>query len=211
MDIRSTVLTLGILTAVGAVWLAVSAAKHYRRGKRIPFFFKRRKLMEQAASLVIGALLLAFFAFASFRWGEGLAYRYFPPTLTPSLTSTITLTPTIHAYTSITPTPTSPIPPVHHQYARNPERGGRKKFESIVTPDANSVFSADCVRRKSGMKTSNLSTPASTFENPLTTIMARTATISCWTAFSGPKCGTAGQPCLNWKPADGKAVRAAMP
>ena len=69
MDIRSTVLTLGILTAVGAVWLAVSAAKHYRRGKRIPFFFKRRKLMEQAASLVIGAIAaLVGLALERFTW-----------------------------------------------------------------------------------------------------------------------------------------------
>lgn len=83
MDIRSTVLTLGILGAIGALWMLVSAAKRFRRGKRIPFFFKRRKAFEQAASLSAAALALAFFAFASFRWGEGLAYRYFPPTLTP--------------------------------------------------------------------------------------------------------------------------------
>ncbi len=70
MDIRSTVLTLGILAAIGAVWLAVSAARHIRRAKRIPFFFKRRKLFEQATSLVIAALALAFFAFASFHWGK---------------------------------------------------------------------------------------------------------------------------------------------
>ena len=120
MDIRSTVLTLGILGAIGALWMLVSAAKRFRRGKRIPFFFKRRKAFEQAASLSAAALALAFFAFASFRWVKGWL-PLLPPTLTPA-----------HAYH---------LHPHHHAHPQHNANPDDYQYASITnTPLSSGCF-----------------------------------------------------------------------
>ena len=49
MDIRSTVITLTILAVIAAIWTAVRASRAIQKGKRMPFYFKRRKLYDQAA------------------------------------------------------------------------------------------------------------------------------------------------------------------
>jgi len=58
MDIRSTVLTLTILAVIAAIWSAVRASRTIQKGKRMPFYFKRRKLYDQAAGLILTALAL---------------------------------------------------------------------------------------------------------------------------------------------------------
>jgi len=77
MDIRSTVITLTILAVIAAIWTAVRASRAIQKGKRMPFYFKRRKLYDQAAGLILTALALGAFAYFNFRFGE----RYCLPLL----------------------------------------------------------------------------------------------------------------------------------
>lgn len=140
VDIRSTVFVLSIMAVIAAIWLTLRARSAFRAGKRLPFFFKKREQYELGASLVFGVVLLLGFAYANLRWGEGFAYRYFPPTLTPSLTPTITLTPTLTLTPTITLTPTLTSTPSVTGTPFVPEQIATA-FEAVITQKSDFAFS----------------------------------------------------------------------
>ena len=162
VDIRSTIIVISIMAAIAAIWLAFRARDAFRTGKKLPFFFKKRQQNELGVRLLLAVVLLLGFAYANLRWGEGLAYRYFPPTLTPSLTPTITLTPTRTLTPTLTSTPSvTGTPFVPEEIATD--------FESIVTPNSDFAFSliqfsTDVDDDLQPIK------PAIEFENPLKTV-----------------------------------------
>ena len=116
------------------------------------------------------AVFLAILGIALSRFGEPVAYSYFPPsptamptstaTITPSitLTPTISLTPTITDTPSITDTPTStgtPFLPLAIEAL----------FESSVTPNPDSVFSP--IQFSTEYNGVNAVNPQSFFQNPI--------------------------------------------
>lgn len=159
---------ISIIAAIAAIWLAFRARDAFRTGKKLPFFFKKRQQYELGARLVLAVLLILAFAYANLRWGEGFAYRYFPPTLTPSLTPTITLTPTVTLTPTITLTPSLTSTPSVTGTPFVPEQIATA-FESVVTPKSDFAFSL--IQFSMEIDEDLLAIePAIEFENPLKTI-----------------------------------------
>jgi len=168
VDIRSTIFVISIMAAIAAIWLAFRARNAFRIGNKLPFFFKKRQQYELGARLLLAVLLLLAFAYANLRWGEGFAYRYFPPTLTPSLTPTITLTPTVTLTPTITLTPTLTSTPSVTGTPFIPEQIATV-FESMVTQKSD--FSFSLIRFSTEIDEDLQAVePAIEFENPLETI-----------------------------------------
>lgn len=158
------------MAAFAAVIMVARARNAILSGKKLPFFYKKRQQYELGIRLIISALVLGFFAFASLRWGEGLAYRYFPPTLTPSLTPTITLTPTMTLTPTVTLTPTiTNTPSVTNTPSLSEEIFDQ--FEAIGTPQDDYVFSTIKFSTEVDDDLQPLE-PANEFENPLEVIFA---------------------------------------
>ena len=124
--------------------------------------------------MVVGILLLLFAGWLG-RFGEPVAYRYFPPsptiTLTPTispvpsitLSPTITLTPTITDTPSVTDTPTMTstpyIPPAIEAL-----------FSSDVTPNPDAVFSP--LQFSTVYENFECVAPSTTFVNPIRSMTA---------------------------------------
>lgn len=156
------------MAAVVAVILIYRARNAIRSGKKLPFFYKKRDQFELAVRLIIGALLLVFFAYAALQWGEGLVYQYFPPTLTPSLTPTITLTRTITLTPTLTLTPTITNTPSVTNTPSLPQEI-IDEFEAVVTPQTDYLFSQ--IRFSTEIDDDlQAINPGNEFENPLETI-----------------------------------------
>src|SRR4030067_1538508 len=102
LDIHTAVLTIVALLSVLALYGIWAGIRSIRKARTLKFFRMRRdrmvtgwRMLFLSAIFIIGAILTR-------RFAEPIAYRYFPPTITPTLTHTITFTPTL----SLTPTKT---------------------------------------------------------------------------------------------------------
>ncbi len=147
LDIQTGVLTFVILAALGVLWLILSGIRTIRAARNIPFYRKKHDGMVRGWRMLFTSLVLAGVGFLANRYGEPLAYQVFPPSPSPTVTSTITLTPTITPTPTITLTPTiSPTPsesetPTPTSTPHIPE-GVASLFESTATPPPDAVFSA---------------------------------------------------------------------
>ena len=74
LDIRSTMLTIVIITAVAVVWMVFQAIKAMRSARRLPFYFKRREQILRGWRSFFFALILAGLSFLIYRFGEPIAY-----------------------------------------------------------------------------------------------------------------------------------------
>lgn len=146
VDIRAAVFTAMVLAGLGAVWLIWLGARALQRARQIRFFRIRRQRRAAGWRMIWGAILLGALAFGLGRYGEPVAYRYFPPSPTPSLTPTITLTPTISLTPTITSTPTiTPTPAESYTPTITPTpflpSQVAAQFSSTITPNPSAVFS----------------------------------------------------------------------
>ncbi len=146
MDIRAGIIAAIILSSIGALLVFRSGYRAWMSARRLTFYRIRRQREKAGLFTILISLVLFGFAFTLYRFGEPVAYQFFPPsptiTITPSMTlsptltlsPTITLTPTITDTPSVTDTatvtPTPFIPPAIEVL-----------FESEVTPNPNAVFS----------------------------------------------------------------------
>ena len=106
MDIHAGIITIIILAVLFALLLFRIGIRAIQSARKLTFYRLREKRMSGGwRMLIVGVLLLLFAAWLG-RFGEPIAYRYFPPSPTPSLTPTITLIPTITLSPTITLTPT---------------------------------------------------------------------------------------------------------
>jgi hypothetical protein len=146
MDIRAGIIAAAVMTVLAAVWIFRTGIRTLQSARNLTFFRLRQQRMSAGWRLLGGGLLLLAFAVLLVRFGEPLAYQYFPPSPTPSLTPTrtlipsitptptITLTPTITDTPSITDTPTiTPTPYIPPAI--------EALFESVVTPNPDAAFS----------------------------------------------------------------------
>lgn len=106
MDIRSFVWALVLFSIVGAYFAIRAAIRTMQAARKLSFYSLRKQQNASAWRLLGLCIFLLSFAFWMPNYGEPLIYVYYPPSLTPSLTPTITLTPTISLTPTITTTPT---------------------------------------------------------------------------------------------------------
>ena len=175
MDIRTGIITTVFLAVVAAIFLWWLGIRSIQSARRLTFYRLRHKRMSGGWRMfAMGVLLLLFAAWLG-RFGEPIAYRYFPPsptiTLTPTITTiptitlspTITLTPTITNTPSITDTPTMTstpfIPPVIEAL-----------FSSQVTPNPDAVFSP--LQFSTVYENFECVAPSTTFVNPISSVSA---------------------------------------
>jgi type VI secretion system secreted protein VgrG len=147
MDIRAGVITAAILAVVGAYFTLRAGIRTIQSARKLTFYRLRSERTGAGWRLFgLTVLLLAAAGWLAL-YGQPVAYQYFPPSPTPSVTPsqtlipspslspTITLTPTITQTPAVSDTPTltpSPSLPLFLEAA----------FTSIVTPNSESSFSA---------------------------------------------------------------------
>ena len=146
LDIRTAVQTLIVLILLGMFLSIFAGIRTIRSGKRLLYFRKRREMVSRGWRTIFGAMILAGFAFMLNRYAEPVAYRFFPPsptiTLTPTITSTptITLTPTISLTPTITNTPSITFTPALPDSIRS-------GILTTITPNPEAVFSPVLIAR----------------------------------------------------------------
>lgn len=165
LDVHTAVITAIVLAGIIASITFLAGVQSIRSGLHLPYFRKRRDRVVHGWRLVMVAAFLGVAGFAVSRFAEPVAYHFYPPsptlTLTPSITvtPTITLTPTISATPTITNTPSvTNTPFVPDKVAA--------LFDSKVTPAPDSIFSP--IRFAQKVDPQNLPlNPASEFANPV--------------------------------------------
>jgi len=175
MDIRAGLITTTILAVIFAIVLFRMGLRAIQSARKLSFYRLRRQRMSGGWRMIIIGILLLLFAVWLGRFGEPVAYRYFPPsptiTLTPTispvpsitLSPTITLTPTITDTPSVTDTPTMTptpyIPPAIEAL-----------FSSDVTPNPDAVFSP--LQFSTVYENFECVAPSTTFVNPISSMTA---------------------------------------
>jgi hypothetical protein len=106
LDIDTTFKVFLVLLGIGVIASIVMAFKSLNAASHLKFYRKRQDLVEYGWRLIFFAVLMVGIGFAFYRFGEPVAYHYFPPSPTITRTPTITTTPTITMtlQNSLTPT-----------------------------------------------------------------------------------------------------------
>lgn len=146
MDIRAGIITTIVLAIIFALFMFRAGIRSIQSARKLTFYRLRRQRMSAGwRMLIVGILLLAFSGWLG-RFGEPVAYQYFPPSPTPSIIPTATLIPTITMSPTITLTPTiTDTPSVSNTPTITPTPfippAIEALFESVVTPNPDAVFS----------------------------------------------------------------------
>ena len=171
LDIQAGILAAVLLAALGTVLYILAGIRSIRASRAIAFYRIKREGMMRGWRYLFFGLILAILAVMINSYGAPLAYSYFPPSPTASMTPTITLTPTISPTPTITLTPTiTPTPsesdtPTPTQTPNVPE-SIVAQFESIVTPSPSSLFST--LQFTQGIDENYVAlSPGEAFENPV--------------------------------------------
>ena len=172
MDIQSGFIAIAVILAVIALISMWNGIRDIQAARKMTFFRLRRQRIAGGWRLFGLALVLAVLAIALPVFGEPVAYQYFPPsptvTLTPSLTPipTITLTPSITVTPSITTTPaqTAAFTPTSTPFLPLPVLA---LFQSSVTPNPQAVFSSLFFSTNFNTGTFECVSPQTVFQNPV--------------------------------------------
>ena len=175
MDIRAGIITTIILAVLAALLFFRGGIRSIQSARKLTFYRLRQQRMTGGWRMLIVAVLMLVFAAWLGRFGEPLAYRYFPPsptlTLSPTITTiptmtlspTITLTPTITDTPSVTDTPTiTPTPYVPPAI--------EALFDSAITPNPDAVFSP--LQFSTVYDNFECVAPSTTFVNPVRSMTA---------------------------------------
>jgi type VI secretion system secreted protein VgrG len=106
IDIDTTFKVLLVFIAITIAVALIGAFRSISAARKLQFYKKRQDLIERGWRLVALTLILGGIAFLLVKFGEPVAYRYFPPSPTITRTPTITTTPTITLTLRETYTPT---------------------------------------------------------------------------------------------------------
>lgn len=165
MEIKPTIQAAIIMAGIGLLLLVVTGIRTIRAGQKLPFFQKRRMRVVEGWRLILFGFLLGILALLLNRYGEPVAYRYFPPSPTVTNTPTITLTPTIT--NTLENTLTSTITPtLDKTYTPMIPTVILTQFASSPIPNENAVFSSlqFCTKLNNGLPVN----PTTLFKLPLT-------------------------------------------
>ncbi|MGD8404204.1 MAG: DUF308 domain-containing protein [Anaerolineales bacterium] len=175
MDIRAGIITTIVLAVLFAIILFRMGIRAIQSARKLSFYRLRQQRMSGGWRMMVIGILLLLFAVWLGRFGEPVAYRYFPPsptiTLTPTispvpsitLSPTITLTPTITDTPSVTDTPTMTSTP-------NIPPAIEALFSSDVTPNPDAVFSP--LQFSTVYENFECVAPSTTFVNPIRSMTA---------------------------------------
>lgn len=175
MDIRAGIITTIILAVIFAILLFRSGIRSIQSARKMTFYRLRKQRMSGGwRRLVISTFLLLFAAWLV-GFGEPVAYQYFPPSPTPSLTPTITTIPTITLSPTITLTPTiTDTPSVTDTPTITPTPyippAIEALFDSIVTPSPDAVFSP--IQFSTVYESFECIAPSTNFVNPISGMTA---------------------------------------
>ena len=173
MDIRAGIIVIALFAVVGAYFSIRTAVKNMQTARKLSFYSLRRRYNASAWRFLFFTLLLLVFAYWLPTFGESMIYVYFPPSLTPSMTPTITLTPTITMTPSITLSPTMTLTP---SVSDTPTLtltpflpvAIEALFTGPVTPNPDSVFTA--IQFSTEFDGINPVNPKTVFELPISTM-----------------------------------------
>ena len=90
MDIRAGIIASIVLSVVGAFFVFRSGYRAWLSARRLTFYRIRRQRERAGLFTILVALLIFGFGVLLYLYGEPVAYRYFPPSPTITLTPTIT-------------------------------------------------------------------------------------------------------------------------
>ena len=170
LDIHDGLVMLVVLTALGAVAGVWGGIRAIRQGQKIAYYRLRQKQVAAGWWTILFGLCLVGVAFVVGRFGEPVAYRYFPPSPSPSLTPSISLTPTISQTPTISETPTITLTPAE-SYTPTVTvtpfmpMAVEAQFESVVTPNPAAIFSP--LTFSQSIANYQAVNPATSFENPV--------------------------------------------
>jgi type VI secretion system secreted protein VgrG len=176
MDIRAGIQTAILLASLGAVVLFWSGIQSIRNGRKLLYFRLRQERVANGWRWIGFALLLSGLVFGLVRWGEPVAYTYFPPSATitlsptPSLSPTISLTPTITFTPSETLTPSISNTPTITFTPFIPA-AVETAFSSLVTPNTDAIFSPLIFARDIDANYQPIG-PVTVFINPVEKVVA---------------------------------------
>jgi len=175
MDIRTGIYTTIFLAGVAAFFLLRFGIRSIQSGRRLTFYRLRQQRTSRGWRMLAAGVLLLVIAILLGRFGEPIAYRYFPPSPTITLTPTITLVPTITLSPTITLTPTiTDTPSVTDTPTITPTPyippAIEALFNSQVTPNPDAVFSP--LQFSTVYDNFECVAPATSFVNPIDSITA---------------------------------------
>ena len=177
IDIKAGILAAILLAVVGAIVAILRGVQTVRSSWKIPYFRLKQERMVRGwrtfflgIFLIIGAWWLA-------SYGEPVAYMFYEPSVTPSLTPTITLSPTITLTPTITLSPTITWTPA----VSNTPTASLTPFvppvvadlyTSKTTPNPAAIFSPLVFARGIDLNSYEPVEPGTVFENPIRRIVA---------------------------------------
>jgi len=175
MDISAGIIATIALSVIGALLIFRSGYRAWLSARRLTFYRIKRQRERGGIYTMLVALVLLSFSVLLYIYGEPVAYQYFPPSLTPTLTPTITLSPTITFSPTITLSPTiTNTPSVTDTPTITPTPfippAIEALFESEVTPNPNAAFSP--LQFTKDCSSFNNFTSATVFRNPINYICA---------------------------------------
>lgn len=170
MDIHSGVIAIMIMAALIAIFSLWRGLRALQSARKMTFYRLRRQREAGGWRLLGLGILLILFAFALPLYGEPIAYDYFPPSPTPSLTPTVTIVPSITLSPTITLTPTiTDTPNVTDTATITPTPyvplAMMALFQSSITPNPGAVFSPLLFSTK--LDNSQAVDPNTVFQNPV--------------------------------------------
>jgi len=140
LDIKTGVQTAILLALFFGVLFLYLGYRTVKSGSKLPYFRKRRDMLVRGWRLIFAALGMGIVSVVINFAAEPVAYRFFPPSPTVTLTPTITVTPTVSPTLTITLTPTITNTPSVTNTPSMPEEIAAQ-FESTVTPVGEYIFS----------------------------------------------------------------------
>jgi type VI secretion system secreted protein VgrG len=140
LDIATTFKVLLTLLGIGVIASLVIAFKSLNTARTLKFYRKRQDLLAYGWRLIFFAILMVGVGFVFYRFGEPVAYHYFPPSPTITRTPTITTTPTITLTLQNTLTPTI-TPTLEQTYTPMLPPEAIATIITPVIPDSKAVFS----------------------------------------------------------------------
>jgi len=175
MDIRAGIIASIILAVLFAILLLRTGIRSIQSARKLTFYRLRKQRMSGGWRMLGMSLLLILLAVWLGGFGEQVAYRYFPPSPTPSLTPTITLIPTITLSPTITLTPTiTNTPSVTDTPTITPTPyippAIEALFNGVVTPNPDAVFSP--LQFSTVYENFECVAPSTTFVNPIRSMTA---------------------------------------
>lgn len=176
MDIQSGAIALVLIAALFAV-LSIRSGLRALQSARKMTFYRLRRQREAGGWRMLGlAALLIAFAVVLPLYGLPLAYQYFPPTPTVTLTPTITGVPTITKVPTITLSPTVTDTPLVTDTATITPTPSLPLavvalFQSSVTPNPNTILSELTFSTEIDSDVQPVD-PETVFDNPISRIYA---------------------------------------